>query len=252
MRLSLYVALLAGLAAVSGCGGSSSTGKDAGTTTSAGGPSTSTTVKAAATAPATDPTFAKAALQLVDAGPGFANYRKATGVEPVGPKSCSVIVPGAVLTTRDHVYSGAMFKKKDSSYFAYSDTYVFRSEDDAKRYTRFRATDAFKQCKQKQDDEAARAATPNSYVELTPVKWSDPTAHIPSMYRELTGTISGGKREAGGFYDRYTVRRGRVVIVVSIDSELAPDAAASQALADLTGVTLRAFDTALATRLADI
>ena len=45
-----------------------------------------------------------------------------------------------------------------------------------------------------------------------------PTGHIPTMYRELTGNTSGGTPVDNGFYDRYTVVNGRVVVVVSIDS----------------------------------
>jgi hypothetical protein len=247
---------MAGLVAavLTACGGSSSPKSSGATSTSsASNGSTTTAVEAvAATVDPGDPAYAKAALQLADVGAGFANYRKAAGVSPFGAESCAVIAPGALLTTKDHLYSGAMFKKRDATYFAYSETYVFRTEADAKRYATLRATAAYKQCKQKQDDKATSAARKGTYVKLTPVAWSDPTTHVPSMYRELTGSVSNGKQVDTAFYDRYTVRRGRVVIQVSIDSELGSDDAASQAIANQTGDILRALDKALTTRLAGV
>jgi hypothetical protein len=241
-------------AVLTACGGSSSPKSSGATSTSSGSSgSTTTAVPAVAlTVAPTDPTYAKAALQLSDVGSGFANYRKAAGVSPFGAESCSVIAPGAFMTTKDNAYDGAMFKKKNATYFAYSQTYVFRTEADAKRFATFRATPAFKQCKQKQDDKATSAARKGTYVKLTPVAWSDPTTHVPSMYRELTGNVTGGKQVDNGFYDRYTVRRGRVVVVVNVDSDLGRDDAASQAIANQTGDILRALDKGLTTRLAGV
>jgi hypothetical protein len=211
--------------------------------------STSTTAPRPATAPSSEAIAAKAALQLADVGSGFASYRKGAGTTPVGAKSCSVIVPGAVLTARDHYYAGPMFEKTDSKYFAYSETYVFREEATARQYAAFRATPAFKQCKQRQDDAATRAAQAGSYVRLSSDAFTDPSGHIVTMYREYTGTTSGGRRVDGGFYDRYTLRRGPVVVVVDIDSELGKDDAASNAIAQQTGTILQSFDRALSTRL---
>jgi hypothetical protein len=130
--------------------------------------------------------------------------------------------------------------------------YAFRSAELAKRFAAFRTTAAYQKCKQQQDDASTRQARANTYVKLTPVKWSDPTGHIPSMYRELTGTTRGGKHVDGGFYDRYTLRRGRVVVVVGIDSALGNNGAASLMLAQQTSDVLRSFDTALTTRLAGL
>ena len=252
--LSLRFLVIAGLVGgvLAACGGSSS--KSSGTTTTASGASGSSTTPVALTATesATDPTAAKAALQLTDVGAGFANYRKAGGVKAFDKKSCAVMAPGAFLTTRDHVYSGPMFKKKSSTYFAYSEAYAFRTEASAKRFVAFWATTAFKQCKVKQDDAATRAARAGTYVKLTTVAWSNPTGDIPSMYRELTGNISAGKQVDNGFYDRYVLRHGRVAVVINIDSELGRDTAASQAIANQTGDVLRSLDAALAKRLAGI
>jgi hypothetical protein len=250
--LRFLVAALLAAGALSACGGSSSESEQpAGTTTTAGG-LPSTTTGGSATAAVSEAAAAKAAVQLNDVGSGFAPYRKAGGLSSVGAQSCSATAPGAVLTTADHVYSGPMFKKKDATYFAYSQTYVFRTEADAKRFATFRGTPAFKQCKQKQDDKATSAARKGAYVKLTPVAWSDPTTHVPSMYRELTGNMTGGKQVDNGFYDRYTVRRGRVVVVVNVDSDLGRDDAASQAIANQTGDILRALDKGLTTRLAGV
>ena len=58
----------------------------------------------------------------------------------------------------------------------------------------FRATAAYRKCKQQQDDALTRKERANSYVKLTAVNWSDPTGHIPSMYRELTGLTSAASR----------------------------------------------------------
>jgi hypothetical protein len=256
-RVFRYVVIAGLVAAVlTACGGSSSPKSSGATTTSSGSSGQPTTTKTgpavAATVDPSDPAYAKAALQLSDVGAGFANYRKPGGVSPFGAESCAVTAPGAFLTTKDHAYDGAMFKQKDATYFAYSQTYVFRTEADAKRFATLRGTAAYKQCKVKQDDEATKAARKGVYVKLTPVAWSDPTTHVPNMYRELTGNITNGKQVDNGFYDRYTVRRGRVVIQVSIDSDLGRDDAASQAIANQTGDILRAFDKALTTRLAGV
>jgi hypothetical protein len=187
----------------------------------------------------------QAALGASDVGAQFAVYRKPSGVIAVGSESCSATPPGAVLTTRDHVYGGPMFKKKDAKFFAYSEVYVFRTEALAKQYTAFRATSAFKQCKVKQDAAATREANADIYVKLTPSTYPDPTGNIPTMYRELTGSDTGGKQQPNGFYDRYTVQSGRVVVVVNVDSELARDNAGSEAIAQQTGDILRALDTRL-------
>jgi hypothetical protein len=255
VRRSSHVVLIAAIvAALTACGGSSEkTAKTPGAPTSSSSASNSSTTKPVLTAtePAGAQIAAKAALQLADVGSGFGNYRKGRGVEPVGAESCHVIAPGAFLTTRDHAYDGPMFKKKDATFYAYSTAYVFRTEALAKRFVSLRSTAAFKQCKVKQDDAAERKANANSYVKLTPVQWSDP-GHIPTMYRELTGRTTGGKQVDGGFYDRYTLRQGRVVVVINVDSNLAKDDAGSQAIANQTGEILRALDTALATRLAAV
>jgi hypothetical protein len=199
---------------------------------------------------ATDPTAGalatRSAVQLTDVGSGFAGYRKAGGVAPIGVKSCSTTVSGAPLTPKDKYYAGAMFKKKDASYFAYSEVYVFRDEATAKRYAQVRATRAFKQCKVKQDDEATRAARPGNYVTLSSTTYADQSGHIPTMYREFTGNTTNGKRVDGGFYDRYTLQEGRIVVVVNVDSALGKDKAASNALAQQTGNILRAVDSRLA------
>ena len=227
--------------ALAACGGSSS---KSGSPSGAPGGGTTTTV-GTATLPASDATAGKAALQLADVGASFASYRKADGVQPIGAKSCSVTVDGAVLTPKDHYFRGAMYKKKDSGYFAYSEAYAFRDAATAKRYADVRATPAFKQCKQQQDDTATRDARPGSYVRLDSISYLDKSGHIPTMYREYTGNVSNGKQVDGGFYDRYTVRNGPVVVVVNIDSELGRDDAASTAIAEQTGSILQALDARL-------
>jgi hypothetical protein len=248
--LILRVILIAGLVggALSACGGSSE--RSTGGATSSSTRNSTTSRLRPATEPAADPTAAKAALRLADAGAGFASNRKAGGVTAFGAESCAVIAPGAFLTTRDHLYSGAMFKKKGANYFAYSEVYAFRTRALAARFAALRATAAYRKCKQQQDDALIRKERANSYFKLTAVKWSDPTGHIPSMYRELTGTTSRGKQVDGGFYDRYTLRRGRVVVVVSIDSGLGSNLAESLLLSNQTSVILRRLDAALPARLA--
>jgi hypothetical protein len=251
VRVSSRWLVAAGVAALvlSACGGSSSKSgaPAAGSTTSSASPSPSV---GSATATVTAAAADQVAVELSDVGSGFAPYRDAGGLSAVGPQSCSVTAPGSVLTTRDHLYSGPMFKQKDATYFAYSEVYVFRTEELAQRYAAFRATPAFKQCKQRQDDATTREAKPGYYVKLTNVSYRNPSGHIPTMYRELTGVSSGGKAVDNGFYDRYTVTSGPVVVVVSIDSELARTDAASAAIARQTGDILRNLDTTLATRVA--
>jgi hypothetical protein len=241
------IAVLVG-GALTACGGSPA--RSAGGATSSSVRNSTTSRALPATEPATDPIAAKAALQLADVGAGFANNRKAGGVTAFGAESCAVIAPGAFLTTRDHLYSGAMFKKKGANYFAYSEVYAFRTPALAARFAAFRATAAYRKCKQQQDDALTRKERANSYVKLTAVKWADPTGHIPSMYRELTGSTTAGKQVDGGFYDRYTLRRDRVVVVVNIDSGLGKNLLESQALANQTNAILRRLDAALLARLA--
>jgi len=253
IRLSLRVVMTAGLVigTLTACGGSSS--RTPGATTSSTERDTSTTKpERTATEPATDPTAAKAALGLADLGAGYRSNRKAGGVTAFGAASCSVIASGAFLTTRDHLYSGAMFKKTGSTYYVYSEVYVFRTAALATKFADFRATAAYQKCKLQQDSASSRRARAHSYVELTPVRWLDPTGHIPSMYRELTGITRGGKQVEGGYYDRYTLRRGRVVVVVNIDSAVASNGAAGLTLAKQTFDILRSFDAALTKRLAGV
>jgi hypothetical protein len=238
--------------ALSACGGSSSKANPpAGGASTSSAPSSTTGVgSATATAPVPEAAAARAAVQAADVGSGFTPYREAGGLVAVGAQSCSATAPDAVLTTRDHLYSGPMFKKNDAKYFAYSEVYVFRNEQLARRYATFRSTAAFQQCKQRQDDATTREAQPDAYVALTPVSYPNASGHIPTMYRELTGSTSRGKRVDGGFYDRYTVVSGPVVVVVSIDSELARNDESSAALARQTGDILRHLDTTLAGRVA--
>jgi hypothetical protein len=253
IRLSLRVVMTAGLVigTLTACGGSSS--RSPGATTSSTARDTPTTKPArTATEPARDPTAAKAALRLADLGAGYRDNRKAGGATAFGAASCSVVAPGAFLTTRDHLYSGAMFKKSGATYYVYSEVYVFRAAALAAKFADLRATAAYRKCKQQQDNASTRRARANSYVKLTPVRWSDPTGHIPSMYRELTGITRRGKQVEGGFYDRYTLRRGRVVVVVNIDSAVGKNGAASLTLAKQTFDILRSLDTALTKRLAGV
>ena len=243
LRLFVLVLSVAGLAACGGSGSAKTTAtrpskRDTSTTSEAGG-GTATDDSTAAVGP-------QAALGANDVGSEFSPYRKADGVLAVGSQSCSATPAGAVLTTRDHVYSGPMYKKKDASYFAYSEVYVFRTEELAMQYAAFRATPAFKQCKVRQDDAATRDARAGTFVKLTPVDYPNPSGHIPTMYRELTGSVTDGKKVANAFYDRYTVRHGPVVVVVSIDAAFARDDAGSQAVAEQTGDILRSLDTRLA------
>jgi len=250
-RLTLRVVLIAGLVggALTACGGSSSQSSGGATSSSVRNSTTSRALPA--TEPATDSTPAKAALRLADVGAGFSNNRKARGVSAFGAESCAVIAPGAFLTTRDHLYSGAMYKKKGAPYFAYSEVYAFRTPALAVRFTAFRASGAYRKCKQQQDDALTRKERANSYVKLTAVRWSDPTGHhIPSMYRELTGNTVRGKQVDRAFYDRYTLRRGRVVVVINIDSGFGSSLPEAQKLANQTTSILRRLDAALPARLA--
>jgi hypothetical protein len=175
-------------------------------------------------------------------------YRTRLRRLPQGTSSCLTTAPGAFLKPTDTAYGGAMFKKSGTTYFVYSSTFVFRTEDQAKRFATFRASTGYKQCQAKEDDAATRKSAPDIYVKLTPIPWSDSTGHIPTMYRELTGSRSTSINN--GFYDRYTVRRGRVVIVVYVDSSLGHTDAQSNAIAKQTGGVLQSFDAALDTRLA--
>ena len=246
MRVVLIAGLVGG--ALTACGGSSS--ESAGGATSSSVRHSTTSRALPATEPATDPTAAKAVLRHVDVGAGFANNRKAGGVSAFGAESCAVIAPGAFLTTRDHLYSGAMYKKKGAPYFAYSEVYVFRTPALAVRFAAFRPARRTGSASSSKTDALTRKERANSYVKLTAVRWSDPTGHIESLYRELTGNTVRGKQVNHAFYDRYTLRRGRVIVVVNIDSDFGRNLLAAKALANQTTLILRRLDAALPARLA--
>src|SRR4051812_36196990 len=132
MSRAVRFVVVLGLAggALTACAGSSSKSSTPNAST--------TTAPARATVAADDVVAAKSALSLADVGAGFAGYRKAAGAGSIGATSCSVTAPGAFLTKEDRSYTGPMFKKQDSTYFAYSDVYVFRTEAIAKRYAALR------------------------------------------------------------------------------------------------------------------
>ncbi|HEV7526072.1 MAG TPA: hypothetical protein VGP92_13965 [Acidimicrobiia bacterium] len=245
-RVLSALATVGVVTSLTACGGGSSKPSASPTTSAA----TTTTSAAPATAPVTDPTASKAAIARADVGAGFADYKKASGFTAVGRESCSVTVPGSVLTAQDHVYAGPMFKKTDGTFFVYSEAYVFRSRALAQRYAAVRATTAFKKCKEKQDDAATRAAQPKNYVKLTTATFADSNGGIPTMYRELQGGPDAtGKLTDVVFYDRYTVLHGRVVVVVLIDAALPKDNAGSQAIVTRTSTLLKSVSTALDKRV---
>jgi hypothetical protein len=141
-----------------------------------------------------------------------------------------------------------MFKNSKGTRYVYSEGYAFRSEQLAERFVEMRSRAGYQRCKEKQDDAAERQRTPGDYVKLASVSFSDPTGHIPTMYRELAGgPNAAGKKVDAAVYDRFTLRRGRVVVVLSIDTTIS--GAADTVIGAETLGTLTAFDTALSKRL---
>jgi hypothetical protein len=195
-----------------------------------------------------DPTAREAALVQTDIPAGYTLFRKLGGFIAAGAQSCAVIDPAPSLTTADHVYVGPMFKSPDGTRYLYSEGYAFRSEQLAERFVVMRSRAGYQRCKEKQDDAAERQRTPGDYVKLTPVSFSDPTGHIPTMYRELGGGPNSAHKNVDvAIYDRFTIRRGRVVVVLSIDTSLSGTAGTAIG-AETLGI-LQAFDTALTKRL---
>ncbi|MDQ1381919.1 MAG: hypothetical protein QOJ71_2638 [Actinomycetota bacterium] len=190
-----------------------------------------------------------AVLQQSEAGAGYVLARKAQGFEAAGAKSCSVTATAPALTTKDHVYIGPMFKNSDGTRYLYSEGYAFRTEELAARFVALRSSAPYQRCKEKQDDEAQRQRTPANYVKLAEVSFSDPTGHIPAIYREVAGgPNSAGKKVEAAVYDRFTFQHGRVVVVLSIDTSVS--GTRSRSIEARTLATLRSFDKALDSRLA--
>ncbi len=195
-----------------------------------------------------DPTAKQAVLVQTDIPAGYTLYRKASGFLGISAQSCAVVDPPPALTTADHVYVGPMFKNSDGTRYVYSEGYAFRSEQLAERFVAMRARPGYLRCNEKLDDAAERQRTPRDYVKLVSVSFSDPTGHIPTMYREHGGgPNSAGKNVDAAIYDRFTFRHGRVVVDLSIDSSIS--GTASTAIGSETLGTLKAFDAALTKRL---
>jgi hypothetical protein len=196
-----------------------------------------------------DPAAGEAALRQADIGAGYTVSRKVQGFIAAGAQSCAVIDPAPALTTADHVYVGAMFKNSDGTRYVYSEAYAFRSDQLAERFVVLRSRPGYQRCKEKQDDAAERQRAAGYYVKLRSVSFSDTTGHIPTMYRERAGgPNSAGKPVDVAVYDRFTLRRGRVVVVLSIDSSR-PSVVADTTIGAETLGTLRTFDAALDARL---
>jgi hypothetical protein len=237
--------------AVAACGGSSSSkskpSSSAGSSTTASKPTTAPK-SGPATEPVSDPVAREAALAQTDIPAGYTLVRKANGFAAIGAQSCAVIDPDPALTTADHVYVGPMFKNAKGTRYVYSEAYAFRSEQFAERFVTMRSRAGYLRCKEKLDDAAERQRTAQNYVKLAPVAFTDPTGHIPTMYREHAGgPNSAGKKVDAAVYDRFTIRHGRVVVDVSIDSSLSGTAGTRIDAETLD--TLKAFDGALTRRL---
>jgi hypothetical protein len=238
--------------AIAACGGSSSSkstpssaANDPSTTSSTRTPSPNS---GPATEPVSDPTAKEAVLVQTDIAAGYTLFRKARGFLGIAAQSCAVVDPAPALTTADHVYVGPMFKNSDGTRYLYSEGYAFRSEQLAERFVAMRSRAGYLRCNEKLDDAAERPRTPKGYVKLAPVSFTDPTGHIPTMYREHAGgPNSAGKIVDAAVYDRFTIHRGRVVVDVSIDSSVS--GTAGTAIDAETLDTLKAFDTALTRRL---
>ena len=209
-----------GLVGLAACGGSSDSSSSSTTTST-------TTTKAAATS--SDEEIATAAsVAPADLGAGWTEFQKAGGFTAVTKESCNVQF-SSPLTAGDEAYSGPMSRDQTEQVFIYTTVIIFETESQAKAFTTMRNTKEFKDCKEAEDDAAEKKRDPKSFVRLDGTPGPALRDGLESFYQEEAGfTDADGKDVVNASYARYTVRKGRVVYTVSMDTGLPADTAAAQ------------------------
>jgi hypothetical protein len=230
-----------GLVGLAACGGSS--GSSSSSTTKS-----TTTTRTAATV--SDEEIATAAsIQLADLGAGWTQFQKAGGFKAVTKDSCNVQF-GSPLTAGDEAYAAAMLRDQTEQTFIYTTVIIFETESQAKAFTTMRNTKEFKDCKEAEDDAAQKERDPKSFVKLDDAPSPALKDGLESFYQEEAGvTNADGADVVNASYARYTVRKGRVVYTVSMDTGLPTDAAQRNALITSITTSLNAGLAAVTARL---
>ena len=204
-----------------------------------------------ATDPSADTLAKQATTGLQDLGAGWTLYRKAGGFSKGVTKSCNIKF-GSPLKISDRGYAGPMFTDASKTVFAYSSSYVFRSEAAAKAYTAARNSSAFTQCEATQDDAAAKKANPKAFVRMAAT--TSPAVGAPggveSFYQEEAGAKNtDGTDGTNANYVRIGYRHGRVVYVVMIDVALASDGAGTTVRNERLNQAITGMNAAIEARL---
>jgi hypothetical protein len=236
-----FVAIAAlGLAA---CGGGSS-----GSSTASSSSKPTTTTKSAASV-ADDEIVKAASVQLADLGAGWTEYQKAGGFKAVEKGACNVKF-GSPLTTSDQVYVGPMFRDATEQTYVYTNVVVFGADAPAKDFTTVRNTEEFRKCKEAEDNAAQKQRDPKTFVRLDNSPAPPLENGLESFYQEEAGVKGAdGTDVVNASYARYSIRVGRVVYTISMDTGLPADAAQRDALVAAITKSLNAATAAITTRL---
>lgn len=195
---------------------------------------------------------AKVAVAILpDLGAGWAQYRKAGGVQKLAKGDC-VYKAAPTLTAPVTGYAGPMYTDTAKTMFAYSTAMVFRTEADAKAYTTAKTAPVFQNCRVAQDNAAQRKSDPTTFVKLNETTTSavGGASGLEAYYSEN----QGGKNAAGADalaaeYLRLTYRHGRVVYTLLIDVGLPSDAASGAVLNDHISAAVEGMNTSIEARL---
>ncbi len=239
----LCLVLGLGLVGAVACGGSS----DSSSSSSSTSKSTATTKS---TATVSDDEIATAAsVQLADLGAGWTEYEKAGGFKAVTKDSCNVRF-GSPLAAGDEAYSGAKLRDQSKQAFIYATVVIFETASQAKAFTTLRNTSEFKECKEAEDDAAQKQRDAKTFVKLDDVAPPALKDGLEAFYQEQAGTIDAdGKKVVTSSYARYTIRNGRVVYLISMDTGLPADAAQRTALGTQITSALNSATAAITARL---
>jgi hypothetical protein len=193
-----------------------------------------------------------AVVTAADLGTGWAQYRKAGGVQKF-PKNDCALMAGSPIKASDKGYAGAMYSNAAKDTFAYATAVVFRSEADAKAYTALLATPAYQNCRVAKDDAAQKKRDPKTFVQLyeTTTSAVSAGAGLEAYYSETEGSKNADGTDApAAEYLRFTYRHGRVVYGLKIDTTLpASDDASVAAWSDRIDTVVRDSTNAIEARL---
>jgi hypothetical protein len=239
----LCLVTIIGLVVISACAGSSES-------SSASSSSTSTTATKAAASTVSDDGLATAAsVQLADLGPAWTEYQKVGGFKATDKDSCNAKF-GSPLTAGDPVYVAPMLRDQTEQTYISTTVFIFETKAQAQAFTTVRNTEEFEQCKGAEDDAAQQQRDPKSFVKLEKIDGPALEDGLEAFYQEQAGVKDAdGADVVTSSYARYTIRKGRVVYVVSMDTALPADAAQRNALGDRITASLNASTAAITARL---